>query len=156
MRKNIKIWEPCNVYDSAIIGDNVSIGMFSEVGDNVCIGNNTRIGAQCFIPDGVIIGDNCFIGPKVCFTNDKYPPSGRECWGYTVIKDNVSIGAGSIILTGVCIASNSMVGAGSVVTKSIPPDEVWVGNPASKLKNKSEIDSIRIEQFKSRNIFNKD
>lgn len=120
--------------------------MWTEIGNEVSIGNRNRIGAQCFIPEGVIICDDVFIGPKVCFTNDKYPPSGKENWGYTVVRSRASIGAGSIILTGVSIGSESIVGAGSVVTKSIPSGEVWCGNPAKFLKKTKEVDKLRKEQ----------
>ena len=117
--------------------------MFSEIGKDVVIGNNTRIGAQCFIPENVIIGDNVFIGPKVCFTNDKYPPAGQECWAFTYVEDGAAIGAGSIILPSVCIGSKALVGAGSVVTKSIPPGEVWCGNPAKFIKKMDAVKELR-------------
>jgi acetyltransferase-like isoleucine patch superfamily enzyme len=120
--------------------------MFSEIGHEVSIGDRTRVGAQCFIPEGVIIGADVFIGPKVCFTNDKHPPSGKECWGYTVVRNRASIGAGSVILTGVCIGEGSLVGAGSVVTKSVPAGEVWCGNPAKKIKHIKDIDGLRATQ----------
>ena len=140
------IWQPCNIYKTARLGNDVSIGMFTEIGNEVFIGDRTRVGAQCFIPEGVIIESDVFIGPKVCFTNDKYPPSGRESWGFTVVKQKASIGAGSVILTGVCIGEGSLVGAGSVVTKSVPAGEVWCGNPATKLKNIKDIDGLRATQ----------
>jgi UDP-2-acetamido-3-amino-2,3-dideoxy-glucuronate N-acetyltransferase len=136
-----KIWEPCNIYKTAKIGNNVNIGTFTEIGPNVEIGDDTRIGGQCFIPEGVKIGKNVFIGPKVCFTNDKYPPcplntkeNHKENWLTTIIENNVSIGAGCVILPGVVIKSGAMIGAGSVVTKNIPSNEVWCGNPAKKMK----------------------
>lgn len=150
-----KIWQPCNIYPTAKLGTDVSVGTFTEIGHDVSIGDRTRIGGQCFIPEGVIIAEDVFIGPKVCFTNDKYPPSGKECWGYTVVKRGAAIGAGSIILTGVCIGEKSMVGAGSVVTKSIPSGEVWCGNPARFLRKLSEVEELRDEQSKAHLIFKK-
>jgi len=86
-----------------------------------------------FLPGGVSIGKNCFIGPHVCFTNDRYPPS--DNWEDTIVKDGASIGAGCVIICGVTIGSGSIIGAGGVVTKSVPPGEIWAGNPASKLRD---------------------
>jgi len=131
---NIKIWKPCNVYPSARIGRNVSIGVFSEVGENVEIGENTRVGMGCFIPEGVSIGKNCFIGPRACFSNDFYPPGKKEDWRKTVIEDNVSIGANCSIRPGIVIKSGSLLGMGSVLTHNILNSEIWVGNPAKLLK----------------------
>jgi acetyltransferase-like isoleucine patch superfamily enzyme len=145
-KKSTKIFHPCNIYDSAIIGEDVNIGMFTEIGHCVSIGEKTRIGAQCFIPEGVNIGSNVFIGPNVCFTNDKYPPSGKEFWGYTTVKNNVSIGAGCIILSGICVGTDAMIGAGSVVTKNVPSGEVWCGNPAKFIKTINLINKLRERQ----------
>jgi UDP-2-acetamido-3-amino-2,3-dideoxy-glucuronate N-acetyltransferase len=127
--------------------------MFTEIGADVTIGNGTRIGAQCFIPENVIIGDDVFIGPKVCFTNDKYPPAGKECWGFTYVEDHAAIGAGSIILPNICIGSKALVGAGSVVTKSIPPGEVWCGNPAKFVRKMQDIDGLREELANKTELF---
>ena len=124
------IWQPANVYSSAKLGEGVSIGTFSEIGHEVEIGENTRVGAMCFIPEGVTIGKNCFIGPRVTFTNDKYPPSGKENWLPTVIEDGAAIGAGSTIICGVTIGKGALIGAGSVVTKNIPSGAKAYGVPA--------------------------
>lgn len=130
------VWQPANVYKTAVIGENVSIGMFTEVGPDVRIGENTRIGKGCFIPKGVDIGRNCFIGPHCCFTNDMYPPSPKEEWLSTVISDYAAIGANCTILPGIKIGKGALVGAGSVVTKSIPDSEVWCGVPAKRIRTK--------------------
>lgn len=130
------------------MGVDNSIGMFSEIGNEVSIGNRCRIGAHCFIPEGVIIADDVFIGPKVCFTNDKYPPSGKENWGMTVVKSGAAIGAGSVILTGVCIGEKALIGAGSVVTKNVPAGEVWCGNPARFIKKIEQVNELREKQRK--------
>lgn len=130
------IWEPTNVYETAKIGANCSVGMFSEIGHHVCIGDNTRVGMGTFICEGVSIGDDCFIGPRVCFTNDKYPPNTKDNWQRTYVKNGASIGANCTILPNVVIGENATVGAGSVVTKDIPANEVWCGNPAKFLRAK--------------------
>jgi acetyltransferase-like isoleucine patch superfamily enzyme len=127
------IWQPCNIYPTAKIGENVSIGAFSEIGNNVVIGDNVRIGAMCFIPEGVTIEDNAWIGPRVTFTNDRYPPSGKDSWLPTLIESRARIGAGVVVLCGIVIGENALVGAGSVVTKSIPSGEKWGQNPARKI-----------------------
>ncbi|MEM2966934.1 MAG: acyltransferase, partial [Candidatus Nitrosocaldaceae archaeon] len=104
---------------------------FVYIEEGVEIGDNCKIRAFTFIPTGVRIGNNVFIGPRVTFTNDKYPRIGKE-WKLleTVIEDDVSIGAGSIILPGIRIGTSAMVGAGSVVTKDVPARSVVIGNPA--------------------------
>ena len=132
-----QIWHPCNIYKTATIGTNCSVGMFSEIGDNVKIGQNTRIGFSVFIPEGVIIGDDCFIGPKVCFSNDMFPPSPKEKWKYTIVKDGAVLGANVSVLPGVTIGAGALVGMGSVVVCDIPDNEVWVGNPAKFLRKKN-------------------
>ncbi len=131
--KSTKIWEPANIYESAIIGDNCSVGMYSEIGEEVVIGDNCRIGFGSFIPKGIWVEDNVFIGPRVVFCNDKYPRVGKpwKC-SHTLVQQGASIGANCTILPGVVINKNAMVGAGSVVTKDIPEGETWFGVPARK------------------------
>jgi UDP-2-acetamido-3-amino-2,3-dideoxy-glucuronate N-acetyltransferase len=133
-KRNIKVWYPSNVYLSAKIRENVSIGMFSEIGNNVYIGVNTRIGKGVFIPEGVRIYDNCFIGPHVTFTNDKYPPSPKSGWRSTTVLSNASIGAGVTIVCGITIGKNATIGAGAVVTKDVPNGEIWAGVPAKQIE----------------------
>jgi UDP-2-acetamido-3-amino-2,3-dideoxy-glucuronate N-acetyltransferase len=128
--RGTKIWGNCNIYKTARIGKGCSIGNGTEIGNNVVIGNNVRIGAMCFIPEGVTIEDNCFIAPSVCFSNDKHPPSKKECWGSILIKNGAVIGLGTIVLPGVVVGEGAMVGAGAVVTKNVPPHEKWYGVPA--------------------------
>ena len=134
--KGIKVWWPCNIYSSAKIGCNVSIGMFSEIGPHVEIGSWTSIGAGVFIPDGVKIGCGCFIGPKVCFSNDRYPPSPRENWEQTIVEDNVSIGANVNILPGIIIKRGSRIGMGTVLVGNVPENDVIAGNPGRSIKKR--------------------
>lgn len=114
----------------ATIGDDCTIHAPVWIGNDVIIGNRCRIQAFAFIPDGVRIGNDCFIGPGVTFTNDKYPPSPKSQWQGTWVGDRVSIGANATILPDVVIASNAVVGAGSVVTKDVLAGTIVKGNPA--------------------------
>lgn len=116
------------------IGSDCVIHSHVWIGDEVEIGDNVKIEAFSFLPPGVRIGDDVFIGPRVTFTNDKHPPSpSREDWLVTLVKKGASIGAGAVILPGIVIGLNAIVGAGSVVTKNVPDGETWVGNPARRL-----------------------
>lgn len=131
---NTVIWQPSNVYPSAKLGRNVSIGAFTEIGPNVEIGDNVRIGAHSFIPEGITIEDNVFIGPRFTGTNDRRPPSAKEYWEPTRIKAGARIGAAVTIRCGVTIGEGALIGTGSVVTKNVPAFETWVGVPAAKME----------------------
>jgi len=122
------------VYPTAKIGRNVSIGAFTEIGPNVKIGDGVRIGAMCFIPEGVTIEEGAWIGPRCTFTNDRYPPSDRSEWQKTYVKRGARLGAGVTVVCGVVIGEQALVGAGSVITKSIPCGETWAGVPAERIK----------------------
>jgi acetyltransferase-like isoleucine patch superfamily enzyme len=130
------ISDKSNVFDSAQLGKDVKVGAYAEVGRDVVVGDNTNISAGVFIPENVIIEDNVFVGPHAVFTNDKNPPSFGE-WRKeepTIVKSGASIGANSTILPSLTIGKGSIVGAGSVVTKSVPDGVTVVGNPAKILR----------------------
>ena len=113
------------------IGKNCKIDAFVYIEEGVVIGDNCKIRPFVFIPTGVTIEDDVFIGPSVSFTNDKYPRVKGE-WTLlrTRIKKGASIGANSVILPGVTIGEDALVGAGSVVTKNVPSKVIVAGNPA--------------------------
>ena len=125
-------YEPCYIGKGLVVGKNIVIGSMCHIGRTVTIGDDTRIQGSTYISDNTIIESNVFIGPNTTILNDKYPPSGnKEKWEPVTICQNTVIGGGSTILPGVIIGANSVLGAGSVLTKSIPKDEVWKGNPAT-------------------------
>tara|TARA_B100001778_G_C18491535_1_gene585303 strand:+ start:193 stop:801 length:609 start_codon:yes stop_codon:yes gene_type:complete len=126
-----------NIRENNIIGDNVSIGTLSIIEHSTRIGNNVRIHSGAFIPEYTTIENEAWIGPRVVITNSKYPARKDS-------KDNLSgvhiargavIGANVTILPGLRIGRNALIGAGSVITKDIPDNMVYVGNPARPLAN---------------------
>ncbi len=143
--KNVKLSKFINLYGCSI-QDGTKIGAFVEVQKNAFIGKNCKISSHSFICEGVTIGDNCFIGHGVMFINDKYPratkPDGTmetdEDWidrfVKTTIGNNVVIGSNSTILGKITIGDGSIIGAGSVLTKDVPMNQIWAGNPARVLR----------------------
>lgn len=134
--KNFQTGNKANIRELNEIGDNVSIGTLSVIEHHVKIGNEVRIHSQAFIPEYSILDDRSWIGPNVVLTNAKYPksPDVKNQLKGPHIETNVKIGANSTILPGVTIGKNSLIGAGSVVTKNIEPNSVAVGNPAKFIK----------------------
>jgi UDP-2-acetamido-3-amino-2,3-dideoxy-glucuronate N-acetyltransferase len=130
------VWQFTVILSGAQIGSNCNINCHTFIENDVIIGNNVTIKSGVFLWDGLRIEDDVFIGPNVTFTNDKYPRSKQypEKYQSTIIENHASIGAGSVILGGVRIGANSIVGAGSVVTKDIQAGEIWFGNPARFVK----------------------
>lgn len=126
------VWQFTTICKGVKLGDHVVIGSNCWIGDFTEIGDNSRIQHGVFICRKTKIGKNVFIGPNVTFTDDKYPVVGnKECYNAQppIIEDNVSIGAGVVILAGVTIKSGAMIGAGAILTKDVDCDEVIVGNP---------------------------
>ena len=125
--KECKIWNYTNLYGCEL-GNNVSVGSFTEIGPNVIIGDNVTIGAHSFIPEGFTIEENVFLGPNFLGINDRYPPSPKDKWEKTVIKKGARIGASVTVMCGITIGEGAIVGAGSLVIKDVMPNVVVIGN----------------------------
>ncbi len=145
--ENVKIFAFVNLY-GCTIGDNTKIGTFVEIQKGAVIGKNCKISSHTFICEGVTVEDGVFIGHGVTFINDLYPRATTEegslqteqDWKVipTLVKKRASIGSGATILAGVTIGEEAIVGAGSVVTKDVPPRTVVAGNPARVLRTLDE------------------
>lgn len=126
------IWQYCIILPGAEIGSNCNICANVLIENDVKLGNNVTVKSGVQLWDGVTLEDNVFIGPNVTFTNDKVPRSKMypDLFLKTLIKKGASIGVNSTIVAGHTIGEYAFVGAGSVVTKDIPANTVWYGNPA--------------------------
>lgn len=141
--KNTKIYDFVNLYDCEI-GESCMIGTFVEIQKGVKIGNNVRIQSHSFVPEGVVIEDNVFVGHGVMFTNDKKPRSSHvnssrkeKAWKLekVLVRKGASIGSNTTIVGPVTIGEKALIGAGSVVTKNVPPNTTVAGNPARQITN---------------------
>jgi UDP-2-acetamido-3-amino-2,3-dideoxy-glucuronate N-acetyltransferase len=141
--RNVKIFAFVNLYGCEI-GDETKIGTFVEIQRGATIGGRCKIGSHTFICEGVTIESEVFVGHGVTFINDRYPRATNAngqlqmdadwyCQS-TVVKRGASIGSGATLLGGVTIGENAVVGAGSVVTKDVPPNAIVAGNPARILR----------------------
>jgi len=128
------IWQYCVILKDAIIGKNCNINFNVFIENDVLIGDNVTIKSGVQLWDGLRIGDNVFIGPNATFTNDLIPRSKvyPESFKKTIIEEGVSIGANTTIIAGNVIGKYALIGAGSVITKSVPSFTLWYGNPAIK------------------------
>ena len=141
--KDVKLAKFINLY-GCDIGDETKIGAFVEIQKNARVGRRCKISSHTFICEGVTIEDHVFIGHGVMFINDSYPrattPAGElqtpADWKveHTIVKKGASIGTGATVLANVTIGERAIVGAGSVVTRDVPPDTIVIGNPARVLR----------------------
>lgn len=126
------IWQFTVILPNAAIGSNCNINSHCFIENDVTIGNNVTIKCGVYLWDGIRIEDNVFIGPNATFTNDKTPRSKvyPEQFLKTHIMEGASIGAGAVLLPGICIGRRAMIGAGAVVTRDVPDDGVIYGDGA--------------------------
>ncbi len=142
--RNTRIFNFVNAYGCSI-DDNSKVGAFVEIQKGAYIGKNCKISSHTFICEGVHIEDNVFIGHGVMFTNDLFPKATNvdgsqqteADWKVieTIVKKGASIGSNATILCGITIGENALIGAGSVVTKNVPPNTVVAGVPAKIIKS---------------------
>ena len=145
--RDVKIFDFVNLYGCEI-GDESRIGTFVEIQRGAKIGRRVKIQSHTFICEGVSIDDHVFVGHGVMFINDKYPRAvtargelvrdGDWTMVPTVVRKGATIGSGATILSGVEIGEDAIVGAGSVVTKSVPARTIVAGNPARVLRSVEE------------------
>jgi acetyltransferase-like isoleucine patch superfamily enzyme len=141
--EDVEIHAFVNLYGCRI-GDGTRLGTFVEVQKGASIGRRCKVSSHTFVCEGVEIADDVFVGHGVMFTNTMLPRAVNAAgtlqteadWELlrTRIENNGSIGSGAVILCGITIGRDAVIGAGAVVTRSIPPGEIWVGNPARFLK----------------------
>jgi len=140
--ERVRIFAFTNLYGCQI-GDDVKIGTFVEIQKGALVGNRCKISSHSFICEGVTLEDEVFIGHGVMFINDRFPRATaggalqtEADWNCipTVVKRGASIGSNATILCGVEVGEGATVGAGSVVTRDVPPGAVVAGNPARVLR----------------------
>lgn len=142
--KDVRLARFINLYGCEV-GPETKIGAFVEIQKNAKVGRCCKISSHTFICEGVTIEDNVFIGHGVTFINDAYPRATTESGGLqtekdwkvepTLVRKGASIGSGSTILSNVTIGEQAIVGAGSVVTRDVPPRTIVAGNPARVLRS---------------------
>jgi acetyltransferase-like isoleucine patch superfamily enzyme len=138
--EGVRVWQQAQIRDNARIGAGCNIGKGAYIGLGVVVGANCKIHNYALLHEGAIVADGVFVGPHVVFANDMYPrainPDGTlknaDDWRQetTRVEYGASVGARSVLLPGVTVGAHALVGAGSVVTRDIPPFGLVVGNPA--------------------------
>jgi acetyltransferase-like isoleucine patch superfamily enzyme len=149
--KDVKLSQFTNLYGCEI-GDETKIGAFVEIQKNSKVGARCKISSHTFVCEGVTIEDNVFVGHNVAFINDTFPRATaaggalqtEKDWRVepTLVKKGASIGSGATILCNVTIGEDAIVGAGSVVTKDVPPGVIVAGNPARVLRSVDEAKEV--------------
>lgn len=157
------IYHGCQIGESSMIGSHVTLREYTHIGKRSHIGNGTstdgycRIGDEtvihslCHITATVEIGNKCFIAPGTIFSNGYINWMRPHFNGYgdglahgAIVKDGVRIGIGVVILPGVTIGEEAFIGAGSIVTKDVPPFTYVAGCPARIIREVPEIERIRL------------
>ena len=142
--KDVRLAQFINLYGCEI-GDETKIGAFVEIQKNARVGRRCKVSSHTFICEGVTIEDNVFIGHSVTFINDTFPRATTTTgdlqtetdWKVetTLVRKGASIGSGSTILSNVVIGEHALIGAGSVVTRDVPPHAIVAGNPARVIRH---------------------
>ncbi len=150
--RGTRIWAFAHILPGAQIGQDCNIcdGVFIE--NDVVVGDRVTLKCGVQLWDGLRLQDDVFVGPNVSFANDRFPRSKvlPERFLPTRVERGASIGAGAVILPGICIGAGAMVGAGAVVTRSVPANAIVVGNPARiKGYTETQIQTATPEQVSS-------
>ena len=129
---NTNVWQFCVIFKNAVIGSNCNICAHVLIENDVIIGDDVTVKSGVQVWDGVILEDKVFIGPNVTFTNDLFPRSKNKPKEFmkTLVKKGASVGANSTVIAGNTINEYAFIGAGSLITKNIPANTIWYGNPA--------------------------
>lgn len=129
------VWQFTVILPQARIGNHCNINCHCFIENDVVLGNRVTVKSGVYLWDGVVVEDDVFIGPNATFVNDLYPRSKQypERFARTIIRKGASIGAGATLLGGIEIGEGALIGAGSVVTKDVPPHTKWFGNPARNM-----------------------
>ena len=131
-----KIWHFSHIMKNSVIGENCNIGQNVVVSPDVKLGSNVKIQNNVSVYTGVICEDDVFLGPSMVFTNIINPRSSvirRGSYSKTIVRKGASIGANATVLCGNEIGKFSLIGAGTVLTKSTPPYSLFVGNPGKQI-----------------------
>ena len=132
-----RVWAFVHILEGAVIGENCKIGDHVFIEGGAVLGDRVTVKNNALIWHGVTIGDDVFVGPNAVFTNVSAPRSRfqtyPEDWEHTEVAARATIGANSTIVSGIRVGYNSMIGAGSVVTRSVPDHALVVGNPARQM-----------------------
>ena len=130
--RGTRVWAFAHVLPGAVIGEDCNVCDHTFIENDVVVGDRVTLKCGVQLWDGVRLEDDVFVGPNATFTNDPFPRSRQHLAAHprTVIREGASIGANATILCGLTVGRRAMVGAGAVVTRSVPPHAVVVGNPA--------------------------
>ncbi|PHV11412.1 dTDP-6-deoxy-3,4-keto-hexulose isomerase [Chitinimonas sp. BJB300] len=131
-----RIWQYVVILAGATIGSDTNICSHCLIENDVTVGNRVTVKSGVQLWDGITLEDDVFVGPNATFSNDPFPRSRQypESFPRTLVQRGASIGANATILPGIIIGEGAMVGAGSVVTRDVPPYTVVVGNPARVIR----------------------
>ncbi|MFL6727010.1 MAG: DapH/DapD/GlmU-related protein [Sphingomicrobium sp.] len=134
---NTIVWQFVVVLEGATIGCDCNLNAHTLVEGGARIGDRVTLKSGVYVWDGVILEDDVFCGPNATFTNDLRPRSKQRPQSFisTHVRAGASIGAGAVILPGIDIGEGAMIGAGAVVTRNVPANQTWVGNPARPLED---------------------
>ncbi len=133
--KGTKIWNQAQIRNDAELGENCIISKNVYIDEHVKIGNRVKVQNNVNVYHGVTVEDDVFLGPSMTFTNDMYPRAFSTDWKITetLVKKGASIGANATIRCGVTIGEYATIGSGSVVTKDVPSQALFAGNPAHQI-----------------------